>query len=126
MVHRLAGEPPQLWVRGGTPPDLKLEAITLDNTTYFRGQQFLSAHMGSDVVSRSFVKAAGNGWWKGSAGQVPHLTNLTDGNAFRSTFLGQAVTQRIDHVSVDGIDAVDLSGIRGEVFITAQAPYRVL
>jgi hypothetical protein len=107
-------------------PDLKLEAISIDNTAYFRGQQFLSAHMGSDLVSRSFVTAAGNGWWKGSAGQVPHLTNLTDGNAFRSTFLGQAVTQRVDHVSVDGIDAVDLSGIRGEVFISAQAPYRVL
>ena len=109
-----------------TTPDLKLEAIILGNNTYFRGQQFLSAHMGTDLVSRSFVKAAGNGWWKGSAGQVPHLADLTDGNAFRSTFLGQAVTQRIDHVSVDGIDAVDLSGARGEVFITAQAPYRVL
>jgi hypothetical protein len=109
-----------------TTPDLKLEAIILGNNTYFRGQQFLSAHMGSDLVSRSFVKAAGDGWWKSSAGQVPHLTNLTDGNAFRSTFLGQAVTQRTDHVSVDGIDAVDLSGTRGEVFITAQAPYRVL
>jgi hypothetical protein len=109
-----------------TMPDLKLEAIILGNNTYFRGQQFLSAHMGSDLVSRSFVAAAGDGWWKGSAGQVPHLTTLTDGNAFRSTFLGQAVTQRIDHVSVDGIDAVDLSGTRGEVFVTAQAPYRVL
>ena len=109
-----------------TTPDLKLEAISLGNNTYFRGQQFLSAHMGSDLVSRSFVKAAGDGWWKGSAGQVPHLTNLTDGNAFRSTFLGQAVTQRIDRVSVDGIDAVDLSGARAEVFITAKAPYRVL
>ena len=109
-----------------TTPDLKLEAIILGNKTYFRGQQFLSAHMGSDLVSRSFVKAAGDGWWKGSAGQIPHLADLTDGNAFRSTFLGQAVTQRTDHVSVDGIDAVDLSGARGEVFITAQAPYRVL
>ena len=109
-----------------TTPALKLEAIILGNKTYFRGQQFLSAHMGSDLVSRSFVKAAGNGWWKGSAGQVPHLTDLTDGNAFRSTFLGQAVTQRIDRVSVDGIDAVDLSGARAEVFITAKAPYRVL
>jgi hypothetical protein len=109
-----------------TTPDLKLEAIILGNNTYFRGQQFLSAHMGSDLVSRSFVKAAGDGWWKGSAGQIPHLTDLTDGNAFRSTFLGQAVTQRTDHVSVDGIAAVDLSGARGEVFITAQAPYRVL
>jgi hypothetical protein len=109
-----------------TTPDLKLEAIILGNNTYFRGQQFLSAHMGSDLVSRSFVKAAGDGWWKGSAGQIPHLADLTDGSAFRSTFLGQAVTQRTDHVSVDGIDAVDLSGARGEVFITAQAPYRVL
>jgi len=109
-----------------TTSDVRLEAITLGNDAYFRGQQFLSAHMGSDPVSRSFVKAAGNGWWKGSAGQVPQLTDLTDGHAFRSAFLGQAVTQRTDHVSVGGIDAVELSGARGEVFITAQAPYRVL
>ncbi|TMD11228.1 MAG: hypothetical protein E6J07_09875 [Chloroflexi bacterium] len=109
-----------------TKADVKLEAIIIGNSAYFRGQQFLSAHMGSDIVSRSFVKAAGNGWWKGSAGQVPQLTDLTDGNVFRSTFLGPAITQRTDHVSVDGVDAVDLSGARGEVFITAQAPYRVL
>jgi len=109
-----------------TTAGVKLEAIIIDNNPYFRGQQFLSAHMGGDTVSRSFVKAAGNGWWKGSAGHVPQLTDLTDGNAFRSTFLGQAITQRTDHVSVDGVDAVDLSGARGEVFITAQAPYRVL
>jgi hypothetical protein len=109
-----------------TTSDVKLEAITLGNDAYFRGQQFLSTHMGSDIVSRSFVKAAGNGWWKGSAGHVPQLTDLTDGNVFRSTFLGPAITQRTDHVSVDGVDAVDLSGARGEVFITAQAPYRVL
>jgi hypothetical protein len=109
-----------------TTADIKLEAIILGNNAYFRGQQFLSAHMGSDLVARSFVKAAGNGWWKGAAGHVPQLTDLTDGNSFSSTFLGQAVTQRADHVSVDGIDAVRLSGVRGDVFITAQAPYRVL
>jgi hypothetical protein len=109
-----------------TSSDVKLEAITLGNDAYFRGQQFLSTHMGDDLASRSLVKAAGNGWWKGSAGHVPRLTDLTDGNAFRSTFLGQAVTQRTDHVSVDGVDAVDLSSARGEVFISAQAPYRVL
>src|SRR5438270_3844865 len=106
--------------------DVKLDAVILGDDAYFRGQQFLSAHMGSDIVSRSFVKAAGNGWWKGTAGHVPQLTDLTDGKGFRSTFLGQASTQRTDHVSVDGIDAVDLSGARGDVFITAQAPYRVL
>jgi hypothetical protein len=109
-----------------TAADVKLEAIILGNDAYFRGQQFLSAHMGSDVVSRNFVQAAGNGWWKGSAGQVPELTDLTDGNLFKTTFLGPAVTQRTDHLSVDGIDAVELSSARGDVFVTAQAPYRVL
>jgi hypothetical protein len=109
-----------------TTSGVKLEAIILGNNAYFRGQEFLSAHMGSDIVSRSFVKAAGNGWWKSSAGQVPQLSDLTDGNAFKSTFLGQAATQRTDHVSVDGIDAVELSGARGDVFITAQTPDRVL
>src|SRR5207237_5044523 len=54
-----------------TTADVKLEAIIVGGNAYFRGQQFLSAHMGSDIVSRSFVKAAGNGWWKGSAGHVP-------------------------------------------------------
>jgi len=109
-----------------TGANLKLEAIIVGNDAYFRGQQFLSAHMGSDLVSRSFVRSAGNGWWKGSAGHVPQLTELTDGTAFRSTFLGQAVTQRIDHLSVDGLDAVDLSSPRADVFIAAQVPYRVL
>ena len=106
--------------------DVKLEAIILGSDAYFRGQQFLAAHMGSDLVSRSFVRAAGNGWWKGSVGRVPQLTDLTDGSLFRSTFLGQAATQRTDHLSVDGLDAVDLSGPRADVFIAAQAPYRVL
>ena len=109
-----------------TASSVKLESIIVGNDAYFRGQEFLSAHMGGDLVSRSFVKAAGNGWWKGSAGHVPQLTDFTDGNVFRSTFLGQAVTQRTDHVAVDGVGAVELSGPRADVFIAAQTPYRVL
>jgi hypothetical protein len=106
--------------------NVTLEAVILGSDAYYRGQQFLSAHMGSDLVSRSFVRAAGNGWWKGSAGHVPQLADLTDGTLFRSTFLGQAATQRVDHVSVDGVDAIDLSGARADVFIAAAAPYPVL
>jgi hypothetical protein len=105
---------------------VQLEAVILNKDDYFRGQEFLSAHMGGDPVSRAFVSAAGNGWWKGLAGHVPQLMDLTDGNLFRSTFLGQAVTTRIDRVSVDGVAAVDLSGPRAEVFIAAQPPYPVL
>lgn len=109
-----------------TAARLKLEAIILGKDAYFRGQEFLSAHMGSDLVSRSFVRSAGNGWWKGSAGHLPQLTELTDGSTFNTTFLKQAVTERLDHLTVDGLDAVDLSGPRADVFISAQAPYEVL
>jgi hypothetical protein len=106
--------------------DTRVEAIIIGSDAYFRGNQFLSQHMGSDPVSRNLVKVAGNAWWKGSAGQVPRLPDLTDGGIFRSTFLGTAVTQRTDHLSVDGLAAVDLSGRRADVFIAADAPYRVL
>lgn len=106
--------------------DTKLEAIILGSDAYFRGNQFLSQHMGSDPLSRNLVRVAGNAWWKGSAGDVPRLPDLTDGKSFRSTFLGTAVTQRTDHVSVSGLDAVELSGPRADVFVASNPPYHVL
>jgi len=109
-----------------TASDVKLEAIVLGTDAYFRGNQFLSLHMGSDPLSRNLVKAAGNAWWKGAAGIVPRLPDFTEGSAFRATFLGTAVTQRYDHVSVDGIDAINLSGPRADVFIAAAPPYHLL
>ncbi|MGA8924333.1 MAG: hypothetical protein WB682_14440, partial [Candidatus Dormiibacterota bacterium] len=83
-------------------------------------------HMGTDPLSTNLVKAAGNSWWKGSAGFVPRLADLTDGATFRATFLGSAVTSRTDHASVGGIDAVDLAGARAEVFIASAPPYQLL
>ncbi|HEY2598421.1 MAG TPA: hypothetical protein VGJ79_08070 [Candidatus Dormibacteraeota bacterium] len=126
-------------VRSGTQhlivshPGLKLEAIlfldpagVIATEAYFRGNQYLSDHMGTDTASRNLVKAAGNAWWKGSAGHVPQLPDLTDGAAFRAAFLGTAVTNRTDHVVIDGIEAVNLSGVRADVFIAATAPHRLL
>lgn len=113
--------------------DLKLEAIIfLDPTAlkaataYFRGNQFLSQHMGNDPASRNLVRAAGNAWWKGSADQVPQLPDLTNGTGFKATFLGTALSQRYDHVTVDGLDAINLSGPRADVFVAATAPYHLL
>jgi hypothetical protein len=106
--------------------DVMLESIIVGNDAYFRGNQFLSQHMGSDLLSRNLVKAAGNAWWKSSAGHVPRLPDLTDGSSFRSTFLGTAATQRHDHVSVNGHDAVELSGPRADVFVDETSPYHVL
>ncbi|HUY74209.1 MAG TPA: hypothetical protein VMW11_06835 [Candidatus Dormibacteraeota bacterium] len=103
-----------------------VEAAVLGGNAYFRGQSFLARHMGSDPLSANLVKAAGNSWWKGSAGYVPRFADLTDGATFQATFLGSAVTSRTDHVSVAGIEAVDLAGPRADVFIAAAPPYRLL
>jgi hypothetical protein len=107
-------------------PDVKLEAIAIGLDVYFRGKDFLAQHMGADSLSQSLVKVAGNAWWKGSSNFLPSLADFTDGATFRETFLGTAVTQRTDHVMVDGLDAVDLSGPRADVFIAAAPPHRVL
>lgn len=104
----------------------KIEAIIIDNDAYFRGQTFLADHLGTDPNARNLLRVAGSAWWKGTITLAPQLGDLTDAAAFKLTLLGRAVTQRTDHVSVDGIDAVDLSGPRADVFIAASAPYRVL
>jgi len=106
--------------------DVKLEAIAVGGDAYFRGKEFLSQHMGQDTLSRNLVKAAGNSWWKGSSNTLPQLSDFTDGATLRETFLGTAVTQRTDHLLVDGLDAIELSGARADVFIVASPPYRVL
>ena len=105
---------------------VNLEAIVLGDQAYFRGQEFLAAHMSSDPLSQNLVKAAGNAWWKGAAGLVPALPELTQADAFQRTFLGPAVSSRSDHVDVDGVDAVDLSGARGDVYISLAPPYPLL
>src|SRR5438270_3954288 len=105
---------------------VQLEAIVLGDEAYFRGQAFLAAHMSNDALSQNLVKAAGDAWWKGSAGLVPALPELTQPDAFQRTFLGPAVRERTDHVNVDGVDAVDLFGARGDVYISLAAPYPLL
>jgi hypothetical protein len=106
--------------------DVKLEAIVVGGDAYFRGNAFLSQHMGQDTLSRNLVKAAGNSWWKGSSNTLPRLPDFTDGATLRETFLGTAVTERTDHLLVDGLGAIALSGPRADVFIGANPPYRVL
>lgn len=104
----------------------QLEAIIVAGHGYFRGQQFLAQHLGGDPVSKNLALAAGNAWWKGSSDLVPRMPELTDGTAFRTTFLGSAASKRTDHVAVDGYDAVELSGQRADVYIAAAPPHRLL
>lgn len=121
QIARTAGE--HVIVSDGSET---VEAVVLGGDAYFRGQSFLARHMGSDTLSANLVKAAGNSWWKGPAGYVPRLADLTDGATFKATFLGSAVTTRTDHVWVDGVEAVDLAGPRADVFIAASPPHRLL
>jgi hypothetical protein len=109
-----------------TGASVRLEAIVLGSSAYFRGQDFLAAHMSTDPLSQNLVKAAGNAWWKGSTGLFPPLAELMQPDAFQRTFLGPAVSDRTDHIDVDGVDAADLSGPRGEVYVALAPPYRLL
>jgi hypothetical protein len=107
-------------------PSEQVEAIIIGPDAYFRGQAFLAKHIGTDPQSQNLVRAAGNAWWKDRAGLVPTFPDLTDGTAFRANFLGSAATVRTDHQPVDGVDAVELSGARADVYIASVAPYRLL
>ena len=53
------------------------------------GQTNTDEPSGAIVVSNNgvsrFVSAAGNAWWKGSAGLVPQLPDFTRATAFKST-----------------------------------------
>lgn len=102
-----------------------VEAVIVGSDEYYRGQAFLAHHL-TDPNSQSVVEAAGNAWWKGAQALVPSLPDLTDGHAFRTAFLGSAVNVRTDHQPVDGIDTVELSGPRADVYIESSAPYRLI
>jgi hypothetical protein len=104
----------------------EVEAIIIGPDAYFRGKAFLAAHLGRDAQAQNLARVAGNAWWKDSAGLVPSLPSLTEGPAFRSNFLGPTVSSRTDHQSVDGVDAVELSGARADVYIASAPPYRLL
>jgi len=104
----------------------QVEAIVIGGDAYFRGQAFLAKHLGSDPLSQSIAKAAGNAWWQDNAGLVPTFQVLTSESAFRANFLGPAVDRRIDHQQVEGVDAVELSGRRADVYIESASPHRLL
>lgn len=103
-----------------------VEAIIVGSDGYFRGKEFLARHLGDNPLTPSLVNAAGSGWWKDQTALVPALPDFTSGAAFRATFLGSAVTNRTDHQSVEGLDAVELSGPRADVYIASAPPFRLL
>ncbi len=108
-------------------PNDDLEAIIIaDQGSYFRGKTFLSNHMGTDPLSRSLVQATGNSWWTGLSATAPDFPDFTKGTSLASTFLGTAVVSRKDHVPVGGVQAVELSGPRADVFVDEAPPYRVV
>jgi hypothetical protein len=103
-----------------------VEAMIVGSSAYFRGKQFLARHLGDNPLAPSLVNAAGSGWWKDQATLVPALADFTNGPAFRATFLGSASSSRTDHQSVEGLDAVELSGPRADVYIASAPPFRLL
>src|SRR5207302_1077977 len=79
----------------------------------------------ASLASSSF-ELAGTYSGPGVAAPVPQLPDFTRATAFKSTFLGSAVTQRADNFSVDGVDAVKLSGPRADLYIASASPNQLL
>ena len=104
----------------------KLEAIVIAKDGYFRGQEFLAQRLGQSSAVPGLAQAAGSAWWKDTVSLVPTMPDFTDGTAFRATFLGSSANRRTDHQSIDGVDSVELSGTRADVFIASAPPYRLL
>ena len=105
-----------------------VEAIVIGGDAYFRGRKFLERHL-TDPRSQGLVAAAGDSWWKGlgvALPRLPEFTEFTDGAAFRAAFLGAAVSSRTDHQAVSGVDTVELSGARANVYIASAPPYRLM
>jgi hypothetical protein len=107
-------------------PAEHVEAIVIGGDAYFRGQAFLARHLGTDPLSQSIAKVAGNAWWHDTAGLAPSFPDLTSETGLRASFLGPAVDKRMDHQRVDGVDTVELSGRRADVYIDSAAPHRLL
>jgi hypothetical protein len=107
-------------------PSEQVEAIVIGGDAYFRGQAFLARHLGSDPLSESIARVAGNSWWHDTAGLAPSFQDLTSESGLRTNFLGPAVDKRIDHQQVDGVDTVELSGRRADVYIDSAPPHRLL
>ena len=103
-----------------------LEAILVGGDAYFRGRQFLAAHVATGARSRQLVEAAGDSWWKGLPAELPKLPEFTDGGAFRAAFLGSALNRRADGASAAGTAAVELSGPRADVWVQAAPPHHPL
>ena len=109
-----------------TRQGVKLEAVLVGKDVYFRGQQFLASQLAQNPLAPSLVQAAGNAWWKNSVFAPPSMPDFMDGASVRSTFLGSAVSQRVDHQAVGGVDAVELSGVRANVYIASSPPFHLL
>ncbi len=105
---------------------VQLKAVMVDGRLYFRGRRFLADHLGGDAASQALAAAAGSAWWQSAVASVPRLPDLFDGASFRTTFLGSAASRRTDHVAIDGVDAVELSGQRGDVYVAEAAPNRLV
>ena len=104
----------------------QLEAVVIGSKAYFRGRSFLSQHLGTASAARTVVDAAGSAWWIGTASDLPDLSDFTSGTRLRADFLGPVATQRLDHVSVDGVDAAVFVGPRADVYISEAAPHQLV
>jgi hypothetical protein len=105
---------------------VRVEAITIGNDAYFRGQELLAQQLNGDEPSRSLANAAGNAWWKGLASNQLDFFPFTDGARLKAAFINTDLVMRLDHVAENGVDTARLSSPRADVYIGEAAPHELV
>jgi hypothetical protein len=106
-----------------------LEAIEVGPKAYYRGADFLAQAAGPAAGSPTgprLVKAVGDRWWTASEKPAPDLSGLTDNQKLKANFLNSLLVNRKEHVTVSGLDTVELSGKDGTVNISDTTPHRLV
>ena len=103
-----------------------VEAILIGKDGYFRSQELLAQQLNGDPASRSLATAAGNAWWKGLVSSAPSLSDFTDSDKVKATFINADLVSRRDHVPESGLDTAELSGPRADVYVNEAAPHELV
>ena len=107
---------------------VQTEVVQRDGKLYFRGSQFVVAHLGTaSAFATQVAHAIGERWWTGkSAKAVFDLSQMAELGNIKTNFFTTLGVKRKDNVSHKGVLTAELSQ-DGYVFnITEAAPYEIV
>src|SRR4029077_3743371 len=107
---------------------VQTEIVQRDGKLYFRGSQFVVAHLGTaSAYATQVAHAIGERWWTGNnAKPVFDLSGMADLGNIKTNFFTTLGVKRKDNVNHKGVLTAELSQDGYVVNITEAAPYEIV